>query len=386
MEDRNEQSNSALQNHDNLDSDESFESLSRGITDGLDASGNANNYTSVSVKRPRLLDLSDDETSTELGSISNENRSNEITVEQRSLQDAFTCAEIQNVGNLGDSKRALSCEPCEIQGKTSQASTFCPSCEKEMLCEICSTIHRVLPITKSHDLLVISEHPAYKQMENVDIPSCGLCLLQNVGNEASVQCMQCETFLCDACSKQHKAQKATRSHKLTSIVKTIDRSHVSCADHNDRELSQKNVVSPDTMKLKQPGRPEAFDITSDSLTLSWTKPALQADGDYFQIEYKELIQGSKWKTFTGEFTESTQILTNLKSETEFVFRVRALQCDGEGPYSEESAVVKTHISTASRLIGFSVRLDEETTSPIRYALPMCEVKEARNSRAKTRKF
>ncbi|KAH3768530.1 uncharacterized protein LOC127845595 [Dreissena polymorpha] len=386
MEDRTEIANSALQNHDNSDSDEFFESASEDTKDDVCASSNADSYTYVSVNRPGLLDLSDDETSDELGSISNEICSNEIAVEKRSLQGASICPEVQHVGNLCKFKRAHSCEPCEIQGKTAPASTFCPSCENEMYCEICSTIHRSLPITKSHDLLDISEHPEYTQIENVNIPTCGLCLLQNVGNEASVQCMQCETFLCDACSNQHKALKATRSHQLTSIVKTIERSHVYCGDHNNWELSQKNVVSTDTMKLKQPGRPEAFDITSDSLTLSWTKPALQAERDYFQIEYKELIPGSKWKTFAGEFTASTQILTNLKSETEFIFRVRAIQCDGEGPYSEESAVVKTHISTASCLIGFSVRLGEETKSPIRYALPMCEVKEARNSRAKTRKF
>ncbi|KAH3768305.1 hypothetical protein DPMN_169517 [Dreissena polymorpha] len=219
MEDMTEIANSALQNHDNSDSDESFESASGDTTDGVGACGNED----VSVNRPGFLDLSDDETSTELGAISNDICSNETAVEKRSLQDASICAEILNVGNLGKSKRAHSCEPCEIQGKTAPASMFCPSCENEMLCEICSTIHRSLPITKSHDLLDISEHSAYKQIEDVDIPTCGLCHLQNVGNEASVQCMQCETFLCDACSNQHKAQKATRAHNLTSIVKTIER-------------------------------------------------------------------------------------------------------------------------------------------------------------------
>lgn len=60
------------------------------------------------------------------------------------------------------------------------------------------------------------------------------------------------------------------------------------------------------------------------------------EGDFFQIGYKELSLGSKWKVYTGEYTESTVLLTNIKSDTEYIFRVRVVHSDGEGPYSEVS--------------------------------------------------
>ncbi|XP_052232780.1 uncharacterized protein LOC127845722 [Dreissena polymorpha] len=276
------------------------------------------------------------------------------------------------------------CEPCGIQHKTAPASTFCPSCENEMLCDICSAIHRSLPITKSHDLEDISEHPANKRSGAI-LP-CSLCLLQNLETEANFECQQCEANLCDSCINQHRAQKATRSHKIMPINGAIKQEPIHAINQNEMSAKQTTHLAKGALQLKTPGRPTALEVTSDSIMLSWTKPSFFEEGDYFQICYKDVMQGAKWKVYTGEFTECTQVLTDVRSNTEFVFRLRVVCNDGEGPYSEESDVIKTHVSTASRLVGFSVRLGAEAVSPIRYALPMCEVKGARNGKAKTRKF
>ncbi|WAQ94894.1 hypothetical protein MAR_007365 [Mya arenaria] len=130
----------------------------------------------------------------------------------------------------------------------------------------------------------------------------------------------------------------------------------------------------------------ASDIGSDSVTLSWEKPTDFDKNNYFQIGYKDLNSGMKWRFYHGEFMESSVRLTNLKSDTKFVFRVRVVYDDVEGPYSEESDVIVIASSLASRLVNYAVRMDNVDNVPAIYALPMTELAEARNKKARTRKF
>jgi hypothetical protein len=77
-------------------------------------------------------------------------------------------------------------------------------------------------------------------------------------------------------------------------------------------------------------------------------------------------------------------LTNLKSDTSFCFRVRAVFDDEEGPYSPSSDIVKTVESPAVRLKEFSSIVQEGT--PERRALPITQVENSRNDDAMTQKF
>lgn len=94
----------------------------------------------------------------------------------------------------------------------------------------------------------------------------------------------------------------------------------------------------------------------------------------------------KWKFLSDEYKSSTVVLRDLKSNTAFLFRVRVVYEDGEGPYSEESDRIQTSDSPASRIVMFSLEKEKGDPSPTKYVLPMTEDKMARNEQAKTKKF
>ncbi|KAH3768313.1 hypothetical protein DPMN_169525 [Dreissena polymorpha] len=98
----------ALHNHDELDSDSSFESASSDIEIVEDSSNNTEDFTNdVGGSRPRLLDISENETYDDLSAVNNGNNSNKIAVEELSLQTSAIRAGIQNELDVNDSERAL---------------------------------------------------------------------------------------------------------------------------------------------------------------------------------------------------------------------------------------------------------------------------------------
>lgn len=64
--------------------------------------------------------------------------------------------------------------------------------------------------------------------------------------------------------------------------------------------------------------------------------------------------------------------------------MRLVSQHGEGPYSEESDEIQTQQSPAFKLVSFSLLTREG--KPSIYAIPLTEVKGARNTTAKTRKL
>ncbi|XP_052215660.1 uncharacterized protein LOC127834096 isoform X6 [Dreissena polymorpha] len=139
-----------------------------------------------------------------------------------------------------------------------------------------------------------------------------------------------------------------------------------------------------TMK-STPGKPSASEVGSDTITLTWDKPALFKEGDHFQISCRENKE-SRWRICHDSVEINRFELTNVKSESQFMFRIRAVYTDFESDYSKESDIVTTKKSPASQLVGFSTARSAPDVLPIQYALPMIEVEGARNTIGKTRKF
>lgn len=75
----------------------------------------------------------------------------------------------------------------------------------------------------------------------------------------------------------------------------------------------------------------------------------------------------------------------MKAQTAYKFRVRVVTPEGEGPYSPESNEYKTLMSTAQELLKFC-KCKKKEDPPQIYALPLTELKNARNTNAKTRKM
>ncbi|XP_052820940.1 uncharacterized protein LOC128246597 isoform X2 [Mya arenaria] len=280
------------------------------------------------------------------------------------------------------------CELCAAQDIVQNAEKYCPVCDDELMCDSCSKIHNRKKATKSHVLLPIS-----KLDEEEARMMCQPCTVRDDKNQAMFVCPECNDIpFCSDCANVHHV--ASESHALLTIedfkAAVEDKCSLRYAGVKSRG-GYTNEASP-SKKLKRcqqerdrPGKPRASDIGSDTVTLSWEKPADFRQSDYFQIGYKDLNGGRKWRFYQGEFTESTVRLTNLKSDTKFVFRVRVYD-DIEGPYSEESDEIVIASSLASRLVNYAVRVDDGDSAPALYALPMTEVAKARNQNARTRKF
>ncbi|XP_060557470.1 uncharacterized protein LOC132717902 [Ruditapes philippinarum] len=140
------------------------------------------------------------------------------------------------------------------------------------------------------------------------------------------------------CVERHARRKATARHKPTLI-------------------SRPNFI--DTRKV---GRPRLSNVFSDEVTLTWEPPILELGNDgYYQISFKEIDHDKRWRYFPGEFKKSSVVLNGLKSNTSYVFRVRAVYEEGEGTYSSDSATVTTCQSRAFRIaniIGNSANVDQ----------------------------
>ncbi|KAH3697919.1 uncharacterized protein LOC127862027 [Dreissena polymorpha] len=211
---------------------------------------------------------------------------------------------------------------------------------------------------------------------------CAPCQCQNKINAASTLCTDCEELLCDGCTLQHKSLKATRSHTLQELKQK----EMITETHTDMPTLQAKSFSEKKTNQRQPGQPRASGVTADTITLVWEKPIQMQDDDYFQIGYKEIKTDSKWEIFKDEFKDSTHDLIRMKADTSYMFRVRLVSEYEFGPYSEESEVVRTPKSTATYLVENAERITDATSIPIRYALPLIELKSARNTASKTRKF
>ena len=137
-----------------------------------------------------------------------------------------------------------------------------------------------------------------------------------------------------------------------------------------------------TKKCDTPGKPMARDIKSDSITLAWTTPTDFDTDDYYQIRYK--AKGGKWRFFDEQPSVGTTVVTSLTADTVFVFQVRVVHDDMEGPYSPISDEFCTRKSPANILFGFSEKMRDGP--PDVYKLPVTENVTARNTTAKTKKF
>lgn len=151
--------------------------------------------------------------------------------------------------------------------------------------------------------------------------------------------------------------------------------------HSFRRIKNESVIGQNC-----PGKPRPSDVLSDTVTLSWRKPSKFGSDDYYQVSYKDLDNGNKWSFYQDEFNSSTAVLCKLKSNTRFIFRVRVVYQNGEGPYSNESDTIRTLESPASRIVQMSALNEKGNPSPSIYALPVTEEREARNEIAKTKKF
>ena len=87
-----------------------------------------------------------------------------------------------------------------------------------------------------------------------------------------------------------------------------------------------------------PGIPQFSEVTDTSIRLTWTPP--EDDGGApitnYVIEYK-LKDGKTWTQANDEtVADTTFIVKRLKTDSEYVFRVSAVNKVGQGPPSQNT--------------------------------------------------
>ncbi|XP_052105230.1 uncharacterized protein LOC127738139 [Mytilus californianus] len=134
-----------------------------------------------------------------------------------------------------------------------------------------------------------------------------------------------------------------------------------------------------------PSVPQSVATTSNSITLKWNRPKRGVKSvDHYEIKYKECKKGKgKWISVLSEGAERTVKVKDLKAETKYEFKVRAVNEDGEeGPFC-----LPIKLSTVSSLARSLIPLAKKTGKghPVVYKLPLIKNVDTVNEQAKTRK-
>ena len=111
---------------------------------------------------------------------------------------------------------------------------------------------------------------------------------------------------------------------------------------------------------------------SDRLEICWQHPAVLAENKYsYEVRYKE-VHTQTWMRFNTESSQPKTTITNLKPGTGYIFKVRVLYNDSEGPFGPESTEIKTIQSPAMAMkTGLRV-VSGNGVLPEQLALPLVE--------------
>lgn len=135
--------------------------------------------------------------------------------------------------------------------------------------------------------------------------------------------------------------------------------------------------------LQIPGKPQPTDIKSDSVTCTWGKSS--GNISQYQIRYKTIEEHSKWKLTETDSNDNHITISGLMANTKYIFQVRGIFGDEEGPFGQVNDNIKTNKSLASLLVNSS-QPQNKTKSPTIHLLPVVENENARNQDARTRQL
>ncbi|XP_060602656.1 uncharacterized protein LOC132755758 isoform X2 [Ruditapes philippinarum] len=175
-------------------------------------------------------------------------------------------------------------------------------------------------------------------------------------------------------------EKSATRDKLETYVSNRSKSYP--------ETGKDYNVYLEKIENDRPGKPEASEISSDTVNIAWKSPSKFGKEDYYQIYYTTDMEDRKrkWKKFQVEPNYHSATLSELKTNTTYIFRVKAVYDDEEGPYSPESDRITTSKSLALRLLNKAIKIEDGKQPPYKYILPMTEIISARNEENKTKKY
>ena len=157
--------------------------------------------------------------------------------------------------------------------------------------------------------------------------------------------------------------------------------------HHQKPSPEMLETSSDSLEIpSEPGQPIGIDSSSNSVELAWGQPEKGLKCiDSYEIKYKQCNtrKAEKWITVVTETNRRTIIVPDLKCGTNYEFKVRAVNENGEeGPFSPNLKVT-TRVSLAK-----SIQLEAKKINngnPSVFKLPLFKSRDTTNVKAKTRK-
>lgn len=105
----------------------------------------------------------------------------------------------------------------------------------------------------------------------------------------------------------------------------------------------------------------------------------------YQIRFKTETENAKWKFIETDSDKNHITITGLMANTKYIFQVRGMFGDQEGPFGPANESIETVKSLATALLDFS-KIQDKTGNPKKYLLPMEENRNARTKSARTRQL
>lgn len=135
-----------------------------------------------------------------------------------------------------------------------------------------------------------------------------------------------------------------------------------------------------------PGKPYVTETAtmSNHLIVKWEDTEL-GENEAYKVMYKEESTG-KWKSCRSNTVKALMKMEGLQPQTPYVFRIKVINdtTGEERPFGPDSDPITTGESSALGMMKMSTMVYNNPI-PV-YALPVTEVKAARNAHAKTRKL
>lgn len=141
-------------------------------------------------------------------------------------------------------------------------------------------------------------------------------------------------------TKSYKVEEDSASLTIKK-VKEVDAGNYTIKLKNECGEAEATLTLIIMKPPSAPGTPEPVEITDNSVTLFWKLP--ESDGHSkiteYHLEY-QLRKETKWTKITETITETTYKVTKLTKNSEYTFRVIAVNEVGPSPPSPQSEYIK----------------------------------------------
>ena len=142
---------------------------------------------------------------------------------------------------------------------------------------------------------------------------------------------------------------ATVSHLLERTVYSF-KVQLECKDGFGLESDISEPITTKMITPSKPGKPRAMKVTHDSIELEWTKPEQGAHNvtSYSILCHSISDPADCWKEYKAVTTEENVLISQLRENTLYYFKIHPQCTDGDGLQSDVSDPISTKIIIPSQ--------------------------------------